>query len=428
MMTNRAGDFFKRFDWNSITLKKRLLLGYALFISLSLLVLTLIIDRVSEGLFSRMVGETIEARKADIIETMTGLYQPLRAGFDEQNVERIGMLFVHEGYILTLEDSRGNLIWDAHTHDMEKCHQIISEITARMGKYPRLQGDFGYTRVPIMFHEQTEGFLTIETYGPIFFSQGESFFLRSLTRLFFAALMVFTVSSIVISVLLASAVLGAVDKKQRRLTADLAHELRTPLTALRGTFEALLDGVWEPTPERLASGFEEVGRLTALVEDLSLLTDIEWEYVKLRKTGFDLADLLNATAARFKAEALQKGLTLELEVRSQIIHADYDRLGQVFVNILSNAIKYTDSGSIIIRNVGKDVSIADTGIGIPSDALPHLFERFYRSDRSRARAPGGASGGAGIGLTIAAALVNAHGGAIRAESVPGRGSVCRVRL
>jgi signal transduction histidine kinase len=405
-------------------LKKRLLLIYALFISLSLLALTLVINRVSEGLFSRLVAETIEAREVDIIEIVSGLYQPLLAGFDERDVERIGMLFVHEGYIITLEGPQGEMIWDDRAHDMEKCHRIISEITGRMERYPRVRGDFQYTRVPIMFHEQTAGFLTIETYGPIFFSQGESLFLRSMNQLFFAALMVFTASSIVISVLLASLVLEEADKRLRQLSADVAHELRTPLTSLRGTLEALLDGVWEPTPERLASCNEEAGRLTKLVEDLSLLTDIEWEYIKLYKTDFDLADLLKDTAARFQAAALQKGLALELETRPQTIHADYDRLGQVFVNILSNAIKYTDSGGIMVSNNGKEVSIADTGIGIPAAALPRVFERFYRSDTSRARA----TGGSGIGLTIAAALVKAHGGALSAESVAGKGSVFRVRL
>ncbi|MDR3284018.1 MAG: cell wall metabolism sensor histidine kinase WalK [Treponema sp.] len=229
---------------------------------------------------------------------------------------------------------------------------------------------------------------------------------------------------VLISAALSLVMLREVNRRQRQFNTDVAHELRTPLTSLRGTLEALLDGVWEPTPERLASCHEEIGRLTKLVEDLSLLTNIEWEYIKLNKTDFDLADLLKETASRFQAAALQKGLALELDVQSQAIRADYDRLGQVFSNILSNAIKYTDAGSVTIRNAGKEVFVADTGMGIPPDALPHIFERFYRSDGSRARS----TGGSGIGLTIAAALVKAHGGAIHAESETGKGSVFRVRF
>jgi signal transduction histidine kinase len=229
---------------------------------------------------------------------------------------------------------------------------------------------------------------------------------------------------VIISAVLSMVMLKEENRRQRQFNTDVAHELRTPLTSLRGTLEAMLDGVWEATPERIASCNDEVGRMSTLVEDLSLLTNIEWEAVALHKTSFDLAGLLKATAARFQAAAGQKGLSLNLELETQPLYGDYDRLGQVFGNILSNAIKYTDSGAVTIRNTGREVTIADTGIGINAACLPHIFERFYRTDASRARS----TGGSGIGLTIAAALVKAQGGAISAESTPGQGSVFRVKV
>jgi signal transduction histidine kinase len=155
----------------------------------------------------------------------------------------------------------------------------------------------------------------------------------------------------------------------------------------------------------------------------------------LNKTEFDLAKLLQTTAAQFRAEAEEKKIEIKLNLKECPITADYDRLKQVFINLFSNAVKYTDTGGITVTlaeapcgNRQWEVTIADTGIGIPKGDLPHIFERLYRSDKSRSRS----TGGAGIGLTIAAAIVHAHGGRITAESRTekngGSGSIFRVTL
>ncbi|MDR2177475.1 MAG: HAMP domain-containing protein, partial [Treponema sp.] len=217
------------------------------------------------------------------------------------------------------------------------------------------------------------------------------------------------------------------DRRQRQLISDIAHELRTPLTYLRGSIEAILDGVWQSDREHLASCHEEIMRVTRLIEDLNTLTNLEWETISLNKTTFDLAELLRLTAEQFRTAADKKGINLILNLIPGPINADYDRLKQVFINLLSNAIKYTDEGSITVSiepsSKNRRISIADTGIGIAPEDLPHIFERLYRTDKSRNRN----TGGAGIGLAIAAAIVSAHGGTIKAESGKG-GTTFQVEL
>jgi signal transduction histidine kinase len=201
----------------------------------------------------------------------------------------------------------------------------------------------------------------------------------------------------------------------------------------------MVDGVWEPSPERLESCREEILRLQKLVEDLNALSIIERDTLLLHKTEFDLARLLEKTAEQFAQAASEKGIAIRRCLSPTPVFADQDRLTQVFINLLSNALKYTDSGTITIRlrrldarNAGGggdnegtppepgscEISVEDTGIGIAEEDLPHVFERFYRSDKSRSRN----TGGAGIGLAIAAAIVEAHGGSIRAKSPAGGSS------
>ncbi|MFP3090738.1 ATP-binding protein [Treponema sp. TIM-1] len=192
---------------------------------------------------------------------------------------------------------------------------------------------------------------------------------------------------------------------------------------MQGSIEAILDGVWQPDREHLTGCHEEIIRLTRLIQELSTLTNLEWENMALNKTDFDLGELLQITVEQFKAAAHKKGITITLNLIPSPINADYDRLKQVFINLLSNAIKYTDQGTITISvepsalpsAKNRRISIADTGIGISPEDLPHIFERLYRTDKSRNRN----TGGTGIGLAIAAAIVSAHNGTIKAESGSG---------
>jgi signal transduction histidine kinase len=204
---------------------------------------------------------------------------------------------------------------------------------------------------------------------------------------------------------------------RRQLTADVAHELRTPLTTVQTHVEAILEGVWEPTRERLESCYDEMTRLGNLVNDLESLARIESDNLKLNKTEVDLRELTDRILGSFEKELKDRNLSVEKEGSCSPVQADRDRISQVIINLVSNAVKYTPDGGEIRITLSDSsdsaiFSIRDNGIGIPEEELPYVFERFYRADKSRNRN----TGGSGIGLAIVKSIITAHGGTVDADS------------
>lgn len=216
------------------------------------------------------------------------------------------------------------------------------------------------------------------------------------------------------------------EARRRALLADVAHELRTPLAGIGGYVEGLNDGVLSPEPEVLARVSTDVRRMQRLVSDLEELSRLDAGALPMNRRPTAVADLVTAVAERLRPQAEDKGLLLSVELPEGLPRADADpdRIQQVLINLIGNAIQYTDPPGVITisaRTQGSRVhlEVRDTGQGIAEEHLPHLFERFYRVDRSRSRS----GGGSGLGLTIARYLVEAHGGRIwAASSGPGKGS------
>lgn len=217
------------------------------------------------------------------------------------------------------------------------------------------------------------------------------------------------------------------EQARQQLLAGIAHELRSPLAVIQGNLEAMVDGVVEVTPERLASLHQESLLLARLITDLRDLSLAEAGQLELRRTPTDPQPLLEEVVANFASQAQAKGLQLHLELPQNLpqIMADPDRARQVLRNLLANALRYTPAGGSITltarHNGGGQVTftVADTGSGIAPEDLPHIFNHFYRADPSRQRA----SGGSGVGLAVVKQLVEAHGGRVWAQSEPGKGSV-----
>lgn len=224
-----------------------------------------------------------------------------------------------------------------------------------------------------------------------------------------------------------AAQLEKMDKQRKQLISDVAHELRTPLTSIKGYMEGLMDGVLPAEQKTFQHVWQEAERMSRLVDDLAELSRIEMDEFSLACKPKDLKLLVNSAVESLRPQAMEKGVALQVDVPSQLpqVWVDADRISQVLVNLLRNALQYTGQGGVIrisARQVQQEVyvSVTDTGIGIPSEHLERVFDRFYRVDRSRTRA----LGGSGIGLTISKRLVEAHGGRIWAESEgKGKGSV-----
>jgi two-component system OmpR family sensor kinase/two-component system sensor histidine kinase BaeS len=216
------------------------------------------------------------------------------------------------------------------------------------------------------------------------------------------------------------------DQQRRNLTADIAHELRTPLHIIQGNLEGILDGVYEATPDHINNTLEETQLLARLVNDLQTLSLAETGQLPLHPTRFLIADLMADLTSSFSYQAASFGITLTTDVTNpdQEITADYDRLNQALSNLISNSIRHTLQGGKIslraespITNHQLQITIQDTGSGVSPEALPFIFDRFWRGDKSRSDRTH-----SGLGLAITKQIVLAHGGTIDVESKVGEGT------
>lgn len=411
----------------------------------------------------------------NIIDNLTPQYNGITQQWDTSYIHGIGMSAMYDGYIIKLFDQSGRPVWDAENHDMALCKEIMDEINDRMEeKHNHNKSGFVSSEFDLKRNGQVIGKVSITYYGPFFYSESDFELLHALNLILFIIGSLSLLSSIVAGFYLAKRIskpiiktahiaskiadgnynirfegktktkelyelvnavnnmaesLNRQESLRKQLTSDVAHELRTPLTVVSSHLEAMMEGLWEPTPERLKSCYEEIGRLSGLISDMERLAQIESDNLKLSKSPVDLLELAHTVADYFEIESSRKSLSVEVQGNPSIVNADRDRLSQVIINLLSNAIKYTPENGhihIFVKDTAENgiLTVEDNGIGIPEDELPLIFERFYRTDKSRNRK----TGGAGIGLTITKAIVNAHGGKIEVTSSVNKGSCFTITL
>jgi two-component system sensor histidine kinase BaeS len=211
---------------------------------------------------------------------------------------------------------------------------------------------------------------------------------------------------------------------RRKLTANIAHELRTPLAVMQGELEGMIDGLIRTDKEHLLSLHEETARLKTIVEGIEELARAEASILELRKEKIILTPFLGNIKERFEKLFIDKGVRLELECDdTATIYGDPDKISQILINLLVNALNATDKGESVHIGAGNSageghIEIRDSGSGIKKDDMPFIFERFYKASRK----------GLGLGLTIAKELAEAHGGGIEVQSEYGKGSTFTLRL
>lgn len=419
--------------------------------------------------FEKYVAEQQKSFSEEMADVLAPQYDKNTHTWNLDYIHGFGMYALQDGYIIKLYDIEKNVIWDARNHDMTLCNQIMQEIGTRMEKKrPELDGNFLTYHYDLKQHGSIVGYLDVSYYSPYYFNENDFRFLDSLNKILFVVGISSIIGAAIAGVILAKRLsipiarateitkeisegnyairfesdvrtqelaelseavnhmAGSLETQEmirRRLTSDVAHELRTPIANVSSQLEAIIEGVWEPTPERLQSCYDELGRISNIIYDLEKLRQIEDENMVLDRESVDLLEVSQAVRKAFEPELERKQLTCTVTGESSVVSGDQKRLHQAIFNLVSNAVKYSTEGGHIQIHVDdgeKTVSliVEDQGIGISEEDLPLIFERFYRTDRSRNRK----TGGSGIGLTIVKAIVQAHGGKITVESKEGYGS------
>lgn len=453
------------------SLKNILIISYSLMALLIILSLSIFFHIRTDQLFEEYAKKQQKTQIDQIISQINQLYDKETGTFDKSGIGTIGYAALQNGYIIHIQSMNGNIDWDMRTHRSEECLMILEHAEGNMkGRYPNFKGSYAEDTYTLEREGTVIGSLRIGYYGPYSLSDQELELLGALNRSLLLIEAFSLLGVIILGILIARAVTRPIDsvievaqkiaggeygvqaeaargmsetkhmveainemsqaleteeRQKKQLTADVAHELRTPLTNLQSHMEAMIDGIWEPTTERLESCHGEILRLAGMVGQLQELYSLENRGRELNRAEFNFRTLCDNICHDFELSIKEKQINLITDIKSEDnLYADYSRIKQCMVNLISNALAYTPAGgtvAIVYSSAGKgrkEIRVEDNGIGVPREELPNLFERFYRVDKSRSKK----TGGMGIGLSITRAIVEKHGGRIYAENREGGGT------
>ncbi len=457
-----------------ISLRTKLTLSHVATALICVALISFFSNILLERHFQDYIKANQEKRNKEMVSFFSNNYQ--RNGqWDAESIQDIGIYALEQGMIVEVRDLSGNTVWNAMTYNNGWCNQMLSHLTENMyTRYPNWEGKLIQTSYPVFYKGGQVGSVDIDYYGPFYFNDNDLAFISALNRIFisvgiFSLLLAFLFGSIISKKITTpitrvintarmiskgyfgdrsyertstkeisqltdtindlAATMETQEKLRKRLTGDVAHELRTPVATLQSHLEAMIDGIWEPSSDRLTSCHEETMRINRMIGDLEKLARYESDNMILNKEKFCLCELIKRIMQNFENEFMQKNIKFNIQCEHNNIFADRDKISQVLVNLISNALKYSKSDgqvSIAVADSETDttITVSDNGIGISEEDLPYVFERFYRADKSRNRM----TGGSGIGLTIAKAIVEAHKGSIYVSSKLNEGTVFTVVL
>lgn len=458
------------------TIKWQLLLS---FVSLSFILVgafSWITLNLLESHFADYVRERQESELEEYSTDLENLYQ--QNGTWEENsqaIQRIGRNALQQSVIVRIFDEDGQLLWSPSASEEEDAKNKVQDHLLHMQQMVGgMESDYVQSRSPLYDGTEEIGIMEIQSVGPYAYTEHDALFISDmesklvfvafislLIPLFFALLVAKKLSSpivtindftkeiakgrysslsleetgireiddLLVSVNDLSLQLQHQQKIRNRLSSDIAHEIRTPLTTLKGNIEAMIDGVWEISEERLYRCYEEISRITRLIGEIDRINELESQESQLQKTTFDLTELAQQIVDNFQPMLVENKLNCSVSGDRVFISADRDKIHQVLTNLLANAIKFTPSGGRIDLYVSQSKGttsfrIIDNGQGIPPEEVGQIFERFYMAEPSR----NSKLGGQGIGLSIVKGIVNAHQGTISVDSIYGKGTTFTINL
>jgi two-component system, OmpR family, sensor histidine kinase BaeS len=457
-----------------LSLRAKLSVSYILVALVCVLLISILANVFLDKQFRVYILKNLDNKNKQVVSLISRQYSPENE-WNHADITEIGINALEQGLIIKLQDTTGRVIWDATVHNNGLCQEMIMHMAQNMAsRYPNWKGSYVENRYPIVYNFKTVGMVQIGYYGPFYFNDTDLSFINTLNQLLmgvtvlalFLALMaggymakrlstpiskvintarqiaggnlearslektnVREINQLTTAINDLAETLQQQESLRKRLTADVAHELRTPLATLQSHLEAMIDGIWKFDLTRLKSCHEEILRINRMVKDLERLAKYERETLDLNKTQFDLMELMKQVVMNFETEFQNKGVKLNLAGAEPLVYADRDKISQVMINLISNALKFTPKGGevgVTIEDTpgGIKIRVKDNGAGIAPGDLPYIFERFYRADQSRNRM----TGGTGIGLAIVKAIVEAHQGSVTVESEVGVGSEFVVEL
>ena len=451
-----------------LKLNKKLILSLVSLIIIVILSIALSINSVFNKKFEQYIIRNNENEISNISDSIRSKY--VNGEWELSSIQQIGEDAISNGIFVDLYDKDSNLVWGAMTYNKNMCHMVMGSIENNMN-YMINKNKSNYTEKLFEIKNldnEIIGNIKIGSYGLLYYMDNDVDFLKEINKVITSIGIVMVLITIFIAILISnniskpvevvsnmanligdgdydnkidydsniveidvliksinnlSAKLEEQENLRKRLTTDISHELRTPLTSIQTHLEAMIDGIWEPDTERLNSVNEEVIRLTNLVNQLQNLAKFDSEKSKLNLAKVNVKNLIMNVVYNNQGKALEKNINIECDLESIDSYLDKDKISQVIVNLLSNAIRYTNNGGKIFISSYKEnnnlkIQFKDNGIGIPKENIKYIFERFYRVDESRSKN----TGGIGVGLTIVKSIIDLHQGTIEVRSELNKGS------
>lgn len=458
-----------------LSLIKKLSLGFLLAVLASIILTSLISNYSVNKEFKRYLIDEHKVKIDNIIKTVEDIYTE-KNSFSNLNKSELQRYAEMQELYIEVKDVDNNTIYSSGNSHLYHKSMMQNMMGSSMHNFSGMNvGEYRENQYPLIANNKNIGIITIGYFGTSYLSSGSVTFVNTLNRSFiisgFIALLFGLIVSIIISKQISrplvkitetankmrdgnlkvralvntntkeidelsssinylAETLSNQDMLRKRLTSDMAHELRTPLTTLKTYVEAFIDGIWEPTQERLEAFYEEIERLTKLVDNLRNLSKLEGSNLSLNKSKVNLSDELEKIIDTFKPLYIKEDYELLHNITPEVeTLIDKDKFKQIMNNLLLNSYKYLKPKGkvkVILKKEKKSIiiKVIDNGIGISEKDLPYIFERFYRSDISRAKN----TGGSGIGLTITKSLVEAHGGKIYVNSILNEGTTFTIEF